>query len=98
MSLLGVALPGAGAGAAVSAQDPKVRLWAAACTSCHGTHGQSIAPVPTLAGRSKSDLLMLLMAFKQGRSKDSTIMHQFAVGYTDAQLERIAEFFSRQPR
>ncbi len=75
-----------------------MRSWAAGCTSCHGTGGRSIAPVPALAGRPKSDLLELLLAFKQGRGKAPTIMHQFAAGYSDAQLERIAEFFSQQPR
>ena len=30
--------------------------------------------------------------------KTETIMHQYAVGYSDQQLERIADYFSRQPR
>ncbi|RPI48900.1 MAG: class I cytochrome c, partial [Betaproteobacteria bacterium] len=33
-----------------------------------------------------------------GKRKTATIMHQHAKGYSDAQLERIAEYFSQQPR
>lgn len=94
--LIGVALRSAAAD--VSAQPTEARLWAASCASCHGTNGQSAGPVPALAGRSKSELLSLLMAFKERRREGATIMHQYAAGYTDTQLERIAEHFSRQPR
>lgn len=93
MSFVCGALP-----AAAAAQDYEVRSWAASCASCHGTNGHSTGAMPALAGRSKSDLFTLLKAFKEGRRNGATIMHQYAVGYTDAQLERIAQYFSRQPR
>ena len=80
------------------AQDDAARSWAASCASCHGTSGRSAGAVPSLAGRSKSDLLAMLQEFKAGKRKAATIMHQYAVAYSDAELERIADYFSRQPR
>jgi cytochrome c553 len=90
-----VALAGANG---ASAQDYEARSWAASCASCHGTDGRSESPIPALAGRSKADLIAVLMEFKSGQRKTATIMHQYAVGYSDQQLERIADYFSRQPR
>jgi cytochrome c553 len=81
-----------------AAQDYEARSWAASCASCHGTDGRTSNAVPALAGRSKADLLAILKEFKGGQRKTATIMHQYAVGYSDQQLERIAEYFSRQPR
>lgn len=81
-----------------AAQDYAARAWTASCASCHGTNGRSAGAVPSLAGRSKGDLMILLREFKSGKRKTATIMHQYAVGYSDAELERMAEFFSRQPR
>lgn len=84
--------------ATAGAQDYEARSWAASCASCHGTDGRTPNAVPALAGRSKADLLAVLKEFKGGQRKTATIMHQYAVGYSDQQLERIADYFSRQPR
>lgn len=91
------ALAASWAGAA-AAQDYAARSWAASCASCHGTNGRSAGDVPSLAGRSKDDLVTLLKEFKAGKRKTATIMHQYAVGYSDEQLERIAAYFAQQPR
>ena len=82
------------------AQDYKARSWAASCASCHGTDGRGSASseIPALAGRSKADLVAVLKEFQTGKRKTATIMHQHAKGYSDAQLERIAEYFSQQKR
>ncbi len=94
--LVTLALLGVGAAAA---QDYKPnRSWAASCATCHGTSGESAGYIPPLAGRSKSDLFGVLKEFKGGKRKAATVMHQYALGYTDAQLESIAEYFSHQPR
>lgn len=84
--------------ASALAQDYKARAWAASCAACHGTDGRSPGDVPSLAGRSKADLLGMLKEFKAGKRPTATIMHQHAKGYTDAQLEAIADYFSRQAR
>jgi len=80
------------------AQDYKARAWAASCASCHGTNGQGGDEIPALAGRSKADLVLILREFKGDKRKTATIMHQHAKGYSDEQIERIAEFFSQQKR
>lgn len=77
------------------AQDStRARNLAAACFTCHGTDGRSVGGVPpALAGQSKDYLLQQLKEFKAGR-RAATIMHQQAKGYSDAQLEIIANYFA----
>jgi cytochrome c553 len=68
---------------------------AASCASCHGTHGVSSGEVPSLAGQTKESLVSKMHAFKNG-SASGTIMPQLAKGYTDAQIEALAGWFSTQ--
>lgn len=82
----------------VRAEDYQARSWAASCAACHGTNGQGGHQVPGLAGRSKADLYRAMLEFKADQRKTATIMHQHAKGYSDSQLERIAEYFSRHKR
>lgn len=87
--------------AANEGEDYQARSWAASCAACHGTNGRSEGregKIPALAGKSKADLLHALMDFKGDRKKAATVMHQHAKGYTDEQLDRLAEYFSKQPR
>jgi len=69
---------------------------AANCANCHGTTGNAKGAMPSLAGRSKADIVERVTAFRDGK-RPSTIMHQLAKGYTDPQIEAIADYFSRQP-
>jgi cytochrome c553 len=76
-----------------------VRALAANCAQCHGTDGR---PAPgsrlaELAGRKREDLRALLAAFKEGRSR-STVMGQLAHGYSDAEIDALADYFARQRR
>lgn len=77
--------------------DYQSRAWAASCAACHGTQGASTSAIPAIAGADKAVLLQKLLAYKQG-SLPATVMHQHAKGYTDAELERLAAYFSRQPK
>ena len=85
------------AGAATTgaqAQDPNLaRNLAATCANCHGTNGKSVGASESLAGEPKEKLLRKLHEFRSGE-KPSTVMQQIASGYTDAQLELIASYFS----
>ncbi len=85
--------------APAAAQDYQARSWAASCAACHGTNGRSgsISVIPALASRPKDDLLKALKEFKSDK-KTATVMHQHAKGYSDEQLERLAEYFSKQPK
>lgn len=75
------------------ADDLRVRAWAAACATCHGTAGKSLGGIPSLAGRPADELYRLLLAFKSGERK-ATVMHQHAKGYSDDELKRIAAHFA----
>lgn len=72
------------------------RYVAANCANCHGTQGVAQAPMPSLAGLKKEYLVEQMRAFREGK-RPATIMHQIAKGYSDAQIEAVAEFYARQP-
>jgi len=76
-----------------------VRALAANCAACHGTNGRP-APGSTLAGlagKPKGELLTAMTQFRAGK-KPATLMHQLSKGYTEAEIEAMADYFSRQPR
>lgn len=66
------------------------------CAGCHGTNGVSYGPAaPTIAGLEADYLLETLQAYKSG-DRHGTIMGRIALGYTDDELEQIADYFSKQ--
>lgn len=69
---------------------------AANCANCHGTTGNAKGAMPSLAGQPKATIVEQMKAFRDGK-RPATIMHQLSKGYTDAQIEAIADHFSRQP-
>jgi cytochrome c553 len=71
------------------------RNWAATCTGCHGTNGRSEGAIPALAGLQKAYIANAMREFKAG-TREATVMHQHAKGYTDEQIDLIAEFFASQ--
>jgi cytochrome c553 len=93
-----LALAAAAPPTAAQSTEERAKLWAASCAACHGFEGRSTSEVPALAGKSKADLYKALLDFKSGATKTATVMHQHAKGYSDAQLEAMADFFSKQKR
>jgi len=87
------------AAAAAHAQEtPAARSLAATCASCHGTDGHSATKeVASLAGLQKDYIVAQMKAFRDG-TRPATIMNQLAKGYSDAQIELVADYFSRRPR
>jgi cytochrome c553 len=86
----------AAAGAASAQADPNLgRNLAATCANCHGTGGASAGGNEPLAGKPKAEIIEKIQDFKSGR-KPATIMHQLSKGYTDAQIEAVATWFSQQ--
>ena len=88
------------AGAARAQQvSTTVRALAATCAACHGTDGRAIedAAVPGLAGMSQGTLAEQMNAFKNG-TRQATLMHQIAKGYSPAQIEQLAAYFAAQKR
>ena len=71
------------------------RSLAANCANCHGTTGTAQGAMPSLAGQQKAFIVDQMKAFRDGK-RTATIMHQLAKGYSDQQVELIADHFSRQ--
>lgn len=70
----------------------------ASCAACHGAKGVSANPVwPSLAGQGKDYLAKQLRAFKRGERKDP-LMSPIANTINDADVELIAEYYSKLPR
>jgi cytochrome c553 len=85
------------ASAHAQAPDPNLgRDIAATCANCHGTNGASLGTVPSLAGQPRQEIIARMKDFKAG-TRQATIMHQLAKGYTDDQLELAAAFLAAQP-
>ena len=84
---------------AAAAQDsPAARSLAATCASCHGTEGRSATKeVASLAGLPREHIAGQMKAFRDG-SRPATVMHQIAKGYSDQQIELIADYFARRPK
>jgi cytochrome c553 len=79
-----------------AAADPNyARNLAANCANCHGTDGKSAGVMPPLAGLDKNYVILQMQDFKSGK-RPATIMHQLAKGYSDEQIELMAEYFSVQ--
>ncbi len=71
------------------------RNLAAACALCHGTNGTNAGGLPNLAGQPRNYIAQQLHDFRDGK-RQATIMHQIAKGYTEPQINALAEFFAAQ--
>jgi cytochrome c553 len=71
---------------------------AAPCAICHGTEGRAVTKdVVPLAGLPREAIASQMRAFRDGQ-RPATVMHQIAKGYTDAQIDALAAWFSAQKR
>ena len=75
------------------AQSPPLAL-ALSCAACHGTDGKSPGAIPTIDGRSVKEMKDALTGFKNG-TRAGTVMPRLAKGYTDQEIDVLAEYFSR---
>lgn len=97
--LLAAALVAVNSAHAQDAAALQARSLAASCAQCHGTDGH-VPPgsaMGGLAGLQASYLAEQMKAFKAG-VRPGTVMPQLAKGYSDAQIERLAAYFSQQPQ
>lgn len=85
---------------------PSAAMMANTCAGCHGTDGKSAGPAsPNLAGMSASYFIDSMTYFKnlpKGEehaedARPATIMNRIAKGYTDEQIEAMAEHFASLP-
>ncbi|RKZ94693.1 MAG: cytochrome c4 [Gammaproteobacteria bacterium] len=64
------------------------------CDGCHGTNGNSSGPaIPTIAGMSVDYLSESMEAYRDGDTQ-STIMGRIMKGYTEEEIDKIAEYFA----
>lgn len=88
-----------GATGAIAQQAPTTpppgRLLASNCFQCHGTDGKGDGTFEKLAGKSASEIASELREMK-AENKRGEIMTIHALGYSDAQVRAIADYFSRQ--
>lgn len=78
---------------------PKVQdisLIAGTCANCHGPDGRSTGGIPSLRGVNERHLLQRLQAFKAGTATDATVMTRLMKGYDDAQIQALAQWFSKE--
>ncbi len=73
----------------------EARYIAANCANCHGTFGVARDGMPSLAGQKKEQIASRVREFRDGK-RAATLMHQLAKGYSDAQIDAIADVIARQ--
>ncbi|CAK0773269.1 Cytochrome subunit of sulfide dehydrogenase [Gammaproteobacteria bacterium] len=75
---------------------PNGALLASTCTGCHGPNGSSMGPAtPIISGISVETFVGEMKGFKTGE-RPSTIMDRLTKGYTDEEINAMAEYFSKQ--
>jgi sulfide dehydrogenase cytochrome subunit len=67
------------------------------CAACHGTDGKSPGSIPTIYGKSSEYISQALLDFREGK-RPATVMGRHASGYSDEEIQLIAEYFSSLPR
>ena len=78
------------------AETPSATMLANTCAGCHGTFGSSVGPAsPTIAGISRDYFIETMLAYKEAQ-RPSTIMSRIAKGYTEQEIELMADYFSKQ--
>ena len=83
---------------AFAQESPAARSLAATCWACHGPDGRSVTrEVASLAGLPREQIASQVRAFRDG-SRSSTVMQQIARGYSEQQIDLIADYFSRRAR
>ena len=100
-----VCLPISGTAAEVfvssDVQTIHIRQLAASCAACHGTNGNSVAvhsddgANAVLAGMDATKFSEKMLGFKDG-SRKATVMQHHAKGLTEAEINQLAVYFSKQ--
>jgi sulfide dehydrogenase cytochrome subunit len=67
---------------------------AASCSGCHAV--RAATSVPPIAGRPAPEIVAMLAAFRAG-ARPASVMNRIAPGFTEAESEAIAAWWSAQP-
>lgn len=63
------------------------------CAACHGTDGNSPGAIPSIHGKSAAFISQALKEFRSGK-RHSTVMGRHAKGYSDEEIQLIADYFA----
>ena len=80
-----------------AAPNAQTRQMGASCSACHGTNGHSVGGTPMLAGLKRDHFIKQMQDFKSG-ARPATVMHRHARGYSDSEIEKLADYFAAQKR
>lgn len=84
--------------AAAAGHDPDLgRNLAAICANCHNADPRDTSAIEPLAGMSQAKIIKKMHAFRSDE-KSATLMNQLAKGFSDAQIEAIANYLAKQGR
>lgn len=73
------------------------RTLAMTCAGCHGINGASVGPASPIISAMHPDYFIEIMEGFRDEEIYSTIMGRIAKGYTDEEIELMAEYFHEQP-
>lgn len=68
---------------------------AASCSGCHANNPRVDTAVPPLNGKPAADTAAAMVAFKAGQ-RAGTIMDRIAKGYSDEEIQAIAQWYAGQ--
>lgn len=76
---------------------PDVDVLARTCNGCHGVGGVSVSgPMPSIGGLPKEYLKRVMKQWKYGE-RSAITMDRIVKGFSDDQLDALAEHFAQQP-
>lgn len=74
------------------AADLRAAILANPCAGCHGMDGVSPGTIPSINHLSADAIVAAMKAFRSGE-RPGTVMDRIAKGYTDEEIQRIADYF-----
>ena len=67
------------------------------CDRCHGNRvGTAAMAIPKIRGQDKDYLIMALRAYRDDR-RESSMMHNMSLPYSDSIIESVSSFYASQP-
>ncbi len=85
-----------GLSSAASADSASAEMLANTCAGCHGTRGASVGPATPIIGHMERETFKETMKAFQEDEMYGTIMNRIAKGYTEEEIEKMADYFFRQ--
>ncbi len=66
---------------------------AATCTGCHGTNGRSVGEIPSIYGKTETQIATAMLEFKNDR-RPATVMNRHAKGFSDAEIAELSRYIA----